>query len=88
MEKFGAIQNVIFQIVIIFYDYVSRVVCARSISDDAVLSNNEYKSENCNDGSFCSMLSALNLHSPINTRDQDSHPYVATHKTTVKARYT
>jgi len=37
-------NNVIFEIVIIFYYYVSRVVCARSISDDAALSN-EYKSK-------------------------------------------
>jgi len=37
-------KNIFFEIVLIFYDYVSRVVCARSISDDAALSNKEYKS--------------------------------------------
>jgi len=37
-------KNVIFEIVTIFYDYVIWVVCARSISDDAALSNKESKS--------------------------------------------
>ena len=83
LKNSSPFKNVIFQVFIIFYDYVSRVVCAPSMIDDAVLSNKDYKSESHYDGSFCSMLSALNLHFPINTRDQGSHPYTTTHKTAV-----